>query len=343
MAERKQRKPQSIKITSPRKINHPFLGKNVAFSLGFDRPDWLGNDRVDKFAEHLFGEKYLIGTVNRTKDRSGGYIVDWEATVCGKTILPGHTCFEGINLYNDLQKKKHDQQSKSQAIESNVSAAIREKLMEVDDDKVGSYYSSDDEEQINTSFGGSQNHVENLNLFPSTRELQDERDVMVRGLVWKTKKREIPAPINLSQGEKMTLIDKYRMNFMTPLSSFLSFVPIEFWRLWLFETNRYAKEQVNVNKRSFRDMTLSEFMNFFGIMLEMTLSPTPGRRYTWAWDYPDLYPFVNQMTKNRFVQIRGYLHMVNNNAHQEVQDSLFKVRPLLNVLKNIRKILCSWF
>ena len=70
-----------------------------------------------------------------------------------------------------------------------------------DDNKVGSYYSSDDKEQTNTGFAGTQTDIEDLNLFPSTWEAQDEHNVMVHGLVWKTKRREIPAPINVSQGE----------------------------------------------------------------------------------------------------------------------------------------------
>ena len=65
----------------------------------------------------------------------------------------------------------------------------------------------------------------------------------------------------------------------------------------------------------------------------MTLQPMPGRRYTKAWDEPDIHPYTRNMKKSRFIQIWSFLHMVNNENPNSKKDSLYKVRPLLNVLK----------
>ena len=139
-------------------------------------------------------------------------------------------------------------------------------------------------------------------------------------------------PINVSKNETSRLKLGYVQHFTTPLSSFLSFVPLEFWKLWLYETNRYGKQKLG-SSVAFKPISLPEFMTFFGILLAMTLQPMPGRRYTRAWDEPELHPYTKNMKKTRFIQIRSILHMVNNENPNSRNDSLYKVRPLLNVLK----------
>ena len=93
----------------------------------------------------------------------------------------------------------------------------------------------------------------------------------------------------------------------------MSFVPLDFWKLWLYETDRYGQQKLLANPSvSVKPVALQEFMTFFGILLAMTLQPMPGRRYTKAWDEPNLHPYTKNMKKSRFIQIRSMLHMVNN-------------------------------
>ena len=113
-----------------------------------------------------------------------------------------------------------------------------------------------------------------------------------------------------------------------------------FWEHLVEESNRYAHDEMirkNSNKIAGApwkcDILLQEFMVFFGILLHITLHPIPGRDYTYLWDHPLRYTFTSHMLLRRFQQIRSVLHCSNNNSITHSNDHLFKVRPMLNILK----------
>eukprot|EP00957_Ditylum_brightwellii_P123848 9441080-Ditylum_brightwellii.AAC.2 len=84
--------------------------------------------------------------------------------------------------------------------------------------------------------------------------------------------------------------------------------------------NSYQTHQKKVNKNQQNyaksapwkcGIMLQEFMAFFGILIHITLHPISGQDYTYLWDYP----------------------LSNNNGITNSDDHLFKVRPMLNILK----------
>ena len=83
-------------------------------------------------------------------------------------------------------------------------------------------------------------------------------------------------------------------------------------------------------------MTLSKFMTFFGILIEMTMVDLKGRSYPDRWNQKG-HEYTNRMPLGRFKDIRSALQMSDTFSGGEKQtppkDSLFKVRPLVNVLK----------
>jgi hypothetical protein len=76
-------------------------------------------------------------------------------------------------------------------------------------------------------------------------------------------------------------------NFLSSVVSFVSALQLVFWKVSLGEINRFVhQEMAKVKERrktennifgvKWKDITLGEFMVFFGILLQMCLSPLPG-------------------------------------------------------------------
>ena len=122
--------------------------------------------------------------------------------------------------------------------------------------------------------------------------------------------------------------------------------PIDFWDL-LFpsslmetiveETNRYAQQQ---KTKGWTETTEEEVRAFFGMLTALGLHGLPSMTDIWSMDWifgiPALAKF---MTKNRFLQLWGNLHLVDNQAYlaahprgSEGYDRLFKLRPALSAL-----------
>jgi hypothetical protein len=79
---------------------------------------------------------------------------------------------------------------------------------------------------------------------------------------------------------------------------------------------------------------LNEVFVFIGILIQMTMRPTPGQTYTNCWKDKSWHPYTDRMPLCRFQAIRGMLHMTEKGFPEETSnDALYKVRPLLNVLK----------
>jgi hypothetical protein len=128
--------------------------------------------------------------------------------------------------------------------------------------------------------------------------------------------------------------------FLSPLSSFLAFVPLKLLKSMVYFSNMYA-DSVMAKTGSKRisgarwhgDISIAEMMAFFGILIKMVLRPTPGQSYASAWKQPEWHPYTRSMTLRRFQQIRAVFHANDNTKMAGSNDSLFKVRPVLNCLK----------
>ena len=125
----------------------PLTGRQVAFPLnGSDRPQWLNNPILQEYGEEFAGTQYLLGNVSRSKTPNSKtpYLIEWEATRCGTTPMDGGTVLLGIETAVKLQesnKSPNDTNRKRHPL----SARLREKLFEVEDDEVGEHLSSDND------------------------------------------------------------------------------------------------------------------------------------------------------------------------------------------------------
>jgi hypothetical protein len=79
---------------------------------------------------------------------------------------------------------------------------------------------------------------------------------------------------------------------------------------------------------------LPEVMMFFGLLIYFMLHPQVGKWVCDAWDSPYSNAWTKFMTKSRFLQIGALLHFNDNDDEAGLEnDSLHKIRPLLNILK----------
>ena len=132
---------------------------------------------------------------------------------------------------------------------------LQKKLLEVEEDEIGQHLSSDEDSNDDNDDDSIyepeppakstiKNHLLDLHDLidtgfnavegPATATLVDkEIDVVQDGLCWKLGGTLQP-PLNVSKNETSRLKTGSAQHFTTPLSSFLSFVPLDFWKLWVY-------------------------------------------------------------------------------------------------------------
>ena len=91
-----------------------------------------------------------------------------------------------------------------------------------------------------------------------------------------------------------------------------------------------------------KDITIDELMIFYAIILQMAMKPFPGTRYTDCWKNENKiwWTTCNNMSKNRFQEIRASLHWCDNGLRDQFvdketqkKDTLYKVSPLLSIIE----------
>ena len=164
----------------------------------------------------------------------------------------------------------------------------------------------------------------------------------VDGVKWDFSNAPVEKTVISDYGPTQLKAEYKRCFFNTPMISLLKFIPVSIWQVIVKESNDYAHLKMSDQNVSTKliagkpwshDLTLSELMQFIGIMLHLALRPSPGRTYTYAWDDHSWHPYTKHMKCHRFTQIRAVLHLCDNSHPRCQMDSLSKVRPLLNALK----------
>ena len=85
---------------------------------------------------------------------------------------------------------------------------------------------------------------------------------------------------------------------------------------------------------NWKPIKIDELMIFYAIIIQMACRPFPGKRYDECWNYTqDWFTNCKQMNKTRFKQIRAALHWCDNPHSTSKEDTLYKVRPMINILE----------
>lgn len=120
-------------------------------------------------------------------------------------------------------------------------------------------------------------------------------------------------------------------NVKTPLQYFKTYFSDQLFEQFVSYTNLYAEQN---NRVSFKPTNTAEIRSLFGLHMLMGYIKLPRVKMYWSAEM-NLQTFKTTMTCDRFFQLRNNLHIVNNlERPTDCEDKLFKVRPLLDAIRN---------
>ena len=198
------------------------------------------------------------------------------------------------------------------------------------------------------NYGYIYNQIRHSNIMESDltmeadtkREDKPIRSEKINGLKWEMNGKLQP-PVGLGFRPD-TKIKNNCSVFSSELESLLAFFPLQFWVYHLNECNRYVDEYLSKKEQktkkfvgaNWKPIVIDELMIFYAILLQMVCRPFPGKRYEECWDKTeDWFPNCKRMNKTRFKQIRAALHWCDNPHSKSSEDTLYKVRPMINILE----------
>lgn len=155
---------------------------------------------------------------------------------------------------------------------------------------------------------------------------QDEAEVYepVKNLKWKRNATYITPNIDwyippLNDIESLPLPSEY----------FFKYIKNEMFELMVEMTMQYA---YNNGVHNFPETNVDEMKTFFGILIVMGNLQFPRVRMYWDSTL-GISLIKNNMNVNRFFKLRQNFHVVDNNAPRNSNDRCWKVRPLLNAIR----------
>lgn len=132
--------------------------------------------------------------------------------------------------------------------------------------------------------------------------------------------------INVQQRKENVVND---LTGQTPVNIFEKFFDGEVLDMIILYSKLYASQHNNHNF----EITAGELKVFFGILLLTGYHSLPRERLYWSLDEDCGVTVVPKaMSRNRFMEIKNYLHFCNNEAASKSTDKMFKLRPLGDLL-----------
>jgi hypothetical protein len=189
----------------------------------------------------------------------------------------------------------------------------------------------------------------------SEDEIEDEEETLERFADYESEeeiKEEIKEESD-RQPEWTKKSQEIKVNFYTgplgstknlpPSAGVKSFFDLVFsrkvWVLLQKQTNLYAAQQILIKPDpTWKKVTIGELKAWVGCVIAMGIDKKPNLHMYWeeTWKTPII---TNRFTRDRFLQIRKYLHLTDNEAIAERKDDrLAKIRPLFDALvENFQK------
>ena len=176
----------------------------------------------------------------------------------------------------------------------------------------------------------------------SIEEVTDDGDDDLDSQVWSEIESESDTEFSEDYGMMEEVSTNSEDDVINPIDCYRHFITDEVIRLMVRETNRYAEQHVQTQTLTKRSKTLQwrptsneEMFRFLGIILEMGLVQIPEIDYYWSKSKLFGSEVIqNTMSRVRFDLLLTFFHFSNNQEAHVDQDRLFKLRPLLDLLRN---------
>ncbi len=159
--------------------------------------------------------------------------------------------------------------------------------------------------------------------------------------VWSEIQPESDAEFMEDYGLVQEVTPASRDNTILPIDCYRHFITDEIIDLMVRETNRYVEQYLQTHDISRRSKSHQwkptndvEMLKFLGILIEMGLVQMPKLEYYWS--NSQLYGseiIRSAMARDRFELLLKFWHFWDNNKYHSNQDRLFKLKPLLDLLK----------
>ena len=204
------------------------------------------------------------------------------------------------------------------------------------------------EETDSEDSGNSQSHVSSWDddfarmQFESSSSEEEITDDDRDSQVWSEIESESDAEFQEDHGIVEEVPTTSEDNTINPIDCYRHFITDEIVSFMVHETNRYAEQHLQTKELSKRSQTLQwkpttneEMLQFLGVVIQMGLVQMPKVDYYWSKS--KLYGSAviqNTMSRDRFELLLKFYHFSNNEKKHADQDRLFKLKPLLDLLKD---------
>ena len=158
---------------------------------------------------------------------------------------------------------------------------------------------------------------------------------------WNEIKSESDAEFMEEHGLDEDITSLTEDNTIDPIDCYRHFITDEIIDLMVRETNRYAEQYFQTHEitsrskfRQWKPTTDQEMLKFLGIIIQMGLVQMP--KLSHYWSSSQLYGseiIRNSMSRERFELLLKFWHFSNNDNKNSNQDRLFKLKPLLDLLR----------
>jgi len=190
-----------------------------------------------------------------------------------------------------------------------------------------------DVSSLNDDFAGMQ--------FESSSSDEQATDDDVDSQVWGEIESASDAEFSEDHGMVEEVPTSSEDSTINPIDCYRYFITDKIISLMVRETNRYAEQYLETQKRTKRSKTLQwkpttneEMLKFLGIIIEMGLVQMPEIEYYWSKSKLFGSEVIqNTMSRDRFELLLKFYHFSNNQEVHADQDRLFKLRPLLDLLR----------
>ncbi|GBP89343.1 PiggyBac transposable element-derived protein 3 [Eumeta japonica] len=136
-----------------------------------------------------------------------------------------------------------------------------------------------------------------------------------------------PTESNTRSSQKTQLIE--HLKNLSPVEVFDKIFDTEIYDLILSNTLLYAGQN---NRHGFM-LDRDDLCRFLGILILSGYHRLPRERQYWSYDEDLGVPLVaRSMSRNRFLDIKRNLHLVDNSLASTSNDKMFKIRPLVESL-----------
>lgn len=142
--------------------------------------------------------------------------------------------------------------------------------------------------------------------------------------------RKTPLVVNVAEFNMDSMDDNVDDELLAPIDYFKKYLPDEFFENLAEKTNLYATQ---INKNRFKQTAKDEMQVLFGLHVLAGILKYPRVRLYWDSTLK-VNAFVDNMTRDRFFELRTCLHVVNNlERPNDNKDKFYKVRPLYDLIR----------